>query len=320
MSKIEVSDLVNKLKDMAIELGRIPTRDEFIKQVKGGHNAIRYCFGSNNGTYAKLLLAAGFQPNRKRKIDDSIFNKPIERHLEEYEPLTVNIKTAESPTIACISDIHFPWESQKVLDRFYEYISKEKPNYVVLAGDAADMLAHSKFPKSMNNYSPKEEMALARQKNEDLWKNIKLSNEKAQCFQMLGNHCTRPLKRILETYPEAEDWVTQKLQEMFTFPGVKTIYDPREELIIGNIMIHHGYRTKLGDHMNYALMNFICGHTHQPGVHYRKVRGSHLWEMNCGLAGDMNSKAMSYTHQKSTIWVNSFGVVDKYGPRVIAVD
>jgi hypothetical protein len=207
-----------------------------------------------------------------------------------------------------------------VLDRFYEFVSRQQPEIVIINGDAWDMYCHSKYPRSLNLYNPRDEQELSRKANEVFWQEIQRRAPRAKCYQMLGNHDARPLKKVLEAYPEAETWVEEMLKKMFTFENVTTIHDPRQELMLpGNIMVHHGYRSKLGDHASYSLYNCIVGHTHVGGAVFRTMRGTVRWELNSGVAGDPESKALSYTPQKITNWTPGFGWVDEYGPRFIPV-
>lgn len=307
--------LVVAIKELALELGVTPCRDQFIRHVKNGRKHVENLFGQ----YSKLVEAAGLAPNSSNKrITSEIFNRPIEKFLDEYNrDLEPQRENQPYPRGAYISDIHFPFCNQRVLDKFYRHIEKEKPDYVVLVGDAWDMYSHSRFPRSHNIFTPREEQELSRKKNEEMWVEVKKAHSFAKCYQMLGNHDVRPLKRILESYPAAEDWVEKMLRELFSFPGVETIHDQRQELILGNIVIHHGYRSKLGDHRDYTLQNSIVGHTHLAGVVYRQLRGEVIFEMNCGLAGDPLSKGLSYTPQKITHWTSSFSMTDLDGPRVI---
>jgi hypothetical protein len=137
-------------------------------------------------------------------------------------------------------------------------------------------------------------------------------------YQICGNHDARPLKRILEVYPEAEDWVKKMFAEMMTFPGVETILDTRQELVLpGDVMVIHGYKSKLGEHRDHMLFNAVCGHQHTGGVVYKNLRGRTLWELNAGLAGDPEAKGLTYTPQRITSWTLGFGWLDEYGPRFI---
>lgn len=308
-------DLVSALKSLALELGRTPTRREFESSVRGGGYQLQ-----KFGGFTALVLAAGLETYEERrsgkKIDNSVFKKDIKRHLEEYSP-RVSVERQPYTRIAAISDIHFPFENRRVLEAFYRFIEREQPEYVFINGDAWDMYAHSKYPRSHNIFTPREEMDLSRKKNVEFWREVALHAPKTKMIQMMGNHDIRPLKRVLEVYPSAEDWIEQMLKKEFTFDGVETVFDPRQEYMLGDIAIFHGYRGKLGDHRDYTLYNCINGHTHLGGAVFRRIRGQTLWELNSGVAGDPESKGLSYTPQKITHWTPGFGFVDEDGPRFI---
>lgn len=266
--------------------------------------------------------AAGLGPTLPQKIDNSIFEKSVESQLQEYEPAPALQPQRPYPYVCVISDIHWPWCNQKVIDKFIEYVAsvaKHKP-IVILAGDAWDAYSHAKFPRSFNTYSPQEEQRIAREQNELFWKRIRevYDGRQDRLIQMLGNHDIRPLKAALDRYPEAETWIIEGLKKHFAFDGVTTIMDTREEVIIDSqIMVHHGYKSQIGQHRDYTMMNSIVGHTHQGGVSFKQIHGRVLWELNTGFAGDPHGKGLSYTPQKITTWTPGFGVVDPYGPRFI---
>jgi len=312
---LDQHDLVAALKQLAGELGRTPTREEFCRAVRGAHYAL-----PKFGGFMPLLQAAGMESRRfdkkDRPLGNIVFETSIDKHLEAYQPKEPIIQ-GPYPSIASISDIHWPFPNNRVVSRFQEFCGDLKPEWVILNGDAWDMYSHAKFPRSHNVFTPREEQAKARAMNEEFWQKIKARCPAAKCVQMIGNHDVRPMKRILEAYPEAEDWIAEKLKSLFSFTDVKTIFDPREELEIGNILVFHGYRSKLGDHRDYTLMNTINGHTHQGGVSFRRIRGQTLWELNSGLAGDPEAKGLTYTPQRITNWTPGFGAVDCHGPRFI---
>lgn len=300
------------LRDLALELGRTPSRAEYESKVAGANYYLR-----SNGGFTPLLQAANLRPADKRpKIDSSIFQQSLERHLDRYEPTPI-IQDLPLPHLAAISDIHWPFHSQRVIERLYRFVEKEQPEIVLIDGDAWDMYSHAKFPRSHNLFTPREEQESSRQSNQEFWVEIKKIVPDAKCYQMLGNHDVRPLKRVLEVYPAAEDWIKEALKGLFTFEGVETIYDPRQELMLGSVMVHHGYRSQLGAHRDYALYNAIVGHTHRGGTVFRRIRGQTLWELNCGLAGDPEAKGLTYTPQRITEWTPGFGAVNEDGPRFI---
>lgn len=313
----EVHILMVALKDLAIELGRTPTRDEFASKIKNAKDRINRTFGS----YTTMVHASGLEPAKvKKKVDNSIFDVDLEKHLSLYKPkeLILPQNIDPYPDVASISDIHWPFVNQLVVNEFVCYVGDVKPTWVVLNGDAWDRYSHAKFPRSHNQFTPRQEDAMARQMNEEFWQKIKKASPKSKCYQLMGNHDIRPIKRVIEEYPEAEDWVKEKLNSMFTFPGVTTIFDPREELFLSNnVIAFHGYRGKLGEHRDYTLYCTLNGHTHLGGVVFRKIRGQVIWELNSGLAGDPLAKGLTYTPQKITHWTPGFSAIDKRGPRFI---
>lgn len=309
---------VQALLQLREELGFVPNSQQFCEKVGITTGQLRHRVGN----YRTLKNLAGVSEIDKpeRRIDSTIFNKDISLHIDNYVPREI-VKPYEVepyPSAAIISDIHWPFVNQKVVDKFYEYVGDHKPKHVIINGDAWDFYSHTKFPRSHNVFTPKEEQDKAREMNVNFWTAIKSISPDSICTQMLGNHCVRPMKRILESYPEAEEWIKEKLKSLFTFDGVKTIFDPREELFLNsNVIVFHGYRGKLGDHRDYTLYSTINGHSHQGGVVFRKIRGSVLFELNSGYAGDPEAKGLTYTPQRITHWTPGFAVLDKYGPRFI---
>lgn len=305
--------LICQIKDLALELQRFPKRSEAEDRIPDFRRLIRHFYRDN---FSVLLKACGFEVEEKKRITNSVFEVSIEKHLESYEPEKFK-PVKPYPTIASISDIHWPFSNEYVIKRFLEYVGDEKPEWVIINGDAWDMYSHTKFPRSHNIFTPREERAKSREMNTKFWQDVKRRHPEAKCEQMLGNHDIRPLKRVLEEYPEAEDWIAEALKRDFTFEGTHTTFDQRQEFWIDKIMIVHGYRSKLGDHRDYALHSAICGHTHMGGVVWKKLRGELIFELNSGLAGDPLAKGLSYTPQKLTIWTPGFGAVNKYGPAFI---
>lgn len=304
-------EAVAALKELALELGRTPTKVEFCQRVRGGDYFLKQIRG-----YAVLLKSAGMDTYHNAKIDNSIFETSIQKHIESYSPREV-IEQLPYPRVASISDIHFPFKNNRVLDRFYRNLEKKQHDHVVLGGDAWDMFSHGRFPRSHNVFTPKEEEELSRKMNEEFWSEVHKAAPKAKCYQLMGNHDVRPMKKILAVYPEAENWIQKIMQQLFSFDGVKTLFDFREELILNGVMFHHGYLSKLGDHRDYVLQDIVVGHTHRAGIVYRHFRGRTFFEMNNGLAGDPEAKGLTYTPQKSVHWTPAFSEIEEDGPRVI---
>lgn len=309
-------ELLCKLKDLAIELGHTPNRAEFMR-VATRHDFER-CFGN----YTLLVQASGLDPTKgaqakAEKITNAVFNRNLENHLETYVPRPYTAPVYDV-SWASISDLHFPFYCERVVKRFLEYIAKHKPDYVILCGDAWDMYSFSKYPRSHNIFTPREERALCLKLNREFWERVKKTHPGAKCYQLIGNHDLRPLKRILEAVPAAEDWANEMFQKDFTFEGVTTLFDAREELYLKEDTIaFHGAKTRLGANRDYTLMNCINAHTHAGGTVFKQIRNAVLFEANSGHAGDPESKGLTYTPNKITDKTPGFAAGDCWGPRFI---
>lgn len=196
------------------------------------------------------------------------------------------------------------------------YCRQWKPDVIVQVGDLRDWYSASRFSRKVNLFTPKEEDTQATYYSDLLWETLNRWLPDAEKYQLLGNHCVRPIKRISELAPEFEDDYIPLLHERYTFDGVKTIYDPREELDLGGVRYIHGYLSKLGDHARFNQMPVVCGHSHQGGVVFIPQKDKVSFELNAGYLADPFHPALSYTMQKrATKWTHGFATIDTDGPR-----
>lgn len=308
--------MIAAVKDLAIELGRTPTKQECRDRIRGFKHWILKA--PWNGDHSAFIIAAGLTPtsNGRLKLTNEIFERPVAEVIAEHVPREEISQPILSPTLL-IGDTHFPFVSKSWLEWLYRQVEKLKPARVIQLGDLYDMYAASKFPRSLNVYTPDDEEDAGRAGAEEMWKTVKRLVPAAECFQLLGNHDLRPVRRTMETAPIVERAVKKHLEGLMTFDGVTTIQDARQELIIDGVMHIHGYRTQLGAHRDYAVMNSACGHSHKGGTVFRRFRGQTFWELNAGFGGDAESKALGYTPQKIHDCTLGLGFYDEFGPRFI---
>jgi UDP-2,3-diacylglucosamine pyrophosphatase LpxH len=313
----ELSQIVQKAKELFHELGRTPLRLEL--EAAGASKYIIQRVG-----YAEIINMAGLEALNKsekmmarkaHKITNEIFLKSIDNQIEEYSP-RVPVKKNKFPKILCIPDTHFPFINKEALDLVIDFAKNNNPDYIIQVGDLLDCYAASKFPRSQNIYTPKEEERLGIEMASDMWKRLKKHCPKAKCYQLMGNHDVRMLKRTLESLPIAEHWIEKYFKELFSFEGVETIFDTRQELDIEGILFTHGF-LGAGSHKDYYLKNVIHGHDHKLYVHHRRIHGENIFEMSCGFLGDVEAKALSYTPSKLANFQLGFGWVDQWGARTI---
>jgi len=218
-------------------------------------------------------------------------------------------------SVAILGDVHAPFLCKKSVSKAISIIRRERPKVVIQVGDLFDLYAFSKFPRSLNVMTPAQEIKSGRAMTEELWKEIRqAAGRGVECFQLLGNHDERLVKRVTEALPEIEGIASAGL---WSFKGVQTMESERDELIIDDVLYMHGYR-KHGDHVKYNLMSTVHGHDHLGGVVYLPIKGKILFELSAGYLGNPKSAALSYTKQsRITKWTKGMGWIDDYGPRFI---
>lgn len=278
------------------------------------------------GSFSVAMQAAGIpmaRDSKRRKIGNEIFEKPLEPILEEargrqleHKPSNFILPKNPYPRTVLLGDFHAPFHHVGAVKFAIDFIREFKPERVIQMGDLYDMYASSKFPRSLNIYTPNDEFLLGRKAAEQLWRDVKEAAPNAECYQLLGNHDIRPIKRLIEEMPSMESVVN--LDPLFAFPGVKTIHDSREELILDGVAYHHGYRLKLGDMRDFMNMCSADAHTHRGGVVYRRVWGGNiLWQLNAGYLADAESKALGYAPQRHNHSTLGLGAIDEWGPRFV---
>jgi len=154
---------------------------------------------------------------------------------------------------------------------------------------------------------------------EEIWERARqAAGPKTLCYQLLGNHDDRLIKRVMDSMPEAERFLDHS-RELWRFKGVKTQESSRDELILDGVWYMHGYRQH-GDHVKYNLMSTVVGHLHTGGVVFMRLRGKVLFELNCGHLANERAVPLSYTAQKRhSKWTTGIGVIDGEGPRFIPI-
>jgi len=210
--------------------------------------------------------------------------------------------------IFIIGDLHFPYHNKKALRKVYKAARKEKPTIFVQIGDLKDQYWASRFTKK-NIGTSISEIQKARRISLQFWQTLRKICPKAKCYQLLGNHDIRLIKRIAEKVPEAYEIVKEKLDELYTFPGVKTVYDDRAEIEINGIIFMHGFRSRLGDHAKYNGKSTVCGHSHVGGVVFEQRQKRIIWELNAGYLADETAEPLKYRPQTTSKWTLGYGLI-----------
>lgn len=129
--------------------------------------------------------------------------------------------------IVVIGDIHFPWVNQKSLACIYDFIKYIAPTMVVQIGDLYDLYSFSKFPRSHDIMTPKDELTQANADAHQMWDKIRRIAPRAKLIQLLGNHDSRIAKRAMEAFSIGESLLD--LKSIWQFPKVETLFEERDE-------------------------------------------------------------------------------------------
>jgi hypothetical protein len=180
-------------------------------------------------------------------------------------------------------------------------------------GDLYDMFSQTRFARTHNLMTPRQEADRGRALAEEFWRLVKAAAPRARRIQLKGNHDDRPYKRMMEKTPEMEHFFS--LKEFFEFDGVETHHDSGSELHIDGILYTHGHYSKLGAHMLYYLKRVVRAHDHTGGVVFANIHNKVLWELSAGFGADKKAKPLRYSATKTVKWTYGYAVVDKHGPR-----
>lgn len=225
--------------------------------------------------------------------------------------------------VIAVGDTHFPWVDRAKLKTVLETIRKVQPDAVVQMGDLYDFYSFSRYPRSLDVTTPKDEAKKGRKQAVEFWQAVQAAAPRAKCYQLLGNHDDRVLKLAINKAPELASLLNGGVDErldvghLWRFPGVTTQPDSRTELVLDGVVYMHGYRSRLGDHMRYNQQSTVVGHSHKGGVIYeRNVKGP-IFELNAGYLAHERSPVMAYTQQRKCDRVPGYGVIDENGARFI---
>lgn len=214
-----------------------------------------------------------------------------------------------------LGDLHFPFHHKEALEWAIQGIKKFKPTHVVQIGDLYDQSMFSRFPKKKIE-NPLVELNKARMLAKTMWEEIQ-EIRNPQCIQLLGNHDIRGAKRMQEKFPEGGEIFNRTMFEYYRFDNVHTIEDDQEVYGIGDISFHHGFLSRLGDHMKKFGRNMVVGHSHVSGQVNAMVGGKQCFEFNVGYLADPESEALRYRPTKIIEWTLGYGLIEDGQPRFV---
>lgn len=190
--------------------------------------------------------------------------------------------TVKNANIVVASDVHIPFQDDKAVNSFLKYCKHKQPDIIVLNGDIMDFFRLSRFTKGEGR-NPLQEITMCRK----FLKSLREMCKNAAIYYIIGNHCTRLEKYVLEKAPELASLV----EDVFTILKVKDfdIIGCASLLLNNQLVFKHG--TLLGNksglsaikEMENAYMSGCTGHCHKLAKYItRKAGRKFIWiESGC---------------------------------------
>ncbi len=160
-AKLDLHSTINAVKNLAIDLGRAPTRVEFLRDVKGAHYALKKFYGDN---YSKLLEAAEIPTYHSRREDpietEKLLRKyrqlcsrtdKLQGHFRHVLDLEEMFRRAGNPEVLKVSaqpDTHVKFMDVPAVNSYLKFIRWYKPDVHIIMGDFADCEGLSHWPDS----------------------------------------------------------------------------------------------------------------------------------------------------------------------------
>lgn len=224
-----------------------------------------------------------------------------------------------------LNDVHVPAQSPKWQRKVGEFLNKERPPKIILAGDIMDihsLSTHGKAKSRSRNYEWEFHKELEGGTKFFAW--LREMAPKADIQYIIGNHEERLEKYINTRAP------LMSIAEFGRWDRILGLEDhnirvPRKDVFVGcgqgqRCLIRHGHEGRPGLSKfagGTALkiaenqgVNTFCGHTHKLGVMVSISGGKQVYGAEGGYGGKLNHPYMGYVKGKKLPWVLAFSYFD----------
>jgi len=213
-----MSKVIIDIKAIARQLGKKPTRDEYLEL----GNCSRYEVDKNHGSYTQALLQAGFgfhsqQANKEvNQVVQADFKKEVrDKCAEEILPYVGKYKKPHKNIITLVvgSDFHSHYVDMFCMKVFIDTCKRMQPDYIVFNGDVTDFYEISSFSKDPSRrLTMQKELDFVENK---MFKPVREACPNSEIDFILGNHEWRLFKYLCTKAPELADLRCLQFNELF---------------------------------------------------------------------------------------------------------
>lgn len=303
--------LLQKLKALASDLGRVPTRDEF----RDEHGeSFKRVFGG----FTPMLQAAGLEPNKKEKAPKFKF---IKRHIESFKVHEISLyelfEKHGNPEVLRITaqpDTHMKHRDEAALGAMMKFLDHFRPHLHIIGGDLLDADGISHWPQ--NGLGPRRfipEVVEARKFLDALKSKVCASGD---ILYIEGNHEDWIRQAMVARMPEFFDGLDElglmpDLSGLLQLPerGIPLI--PVNEILkIGKLHFTHGLFTGPSapkKHLNLIKGNIYYFHTHDVLTHHEPSMHGQIEAASLGCLCRLDAP---FLKGRPNNWVHAFGIFE----------
>lgn len=269
--------LICALKDLAIKLGRIPTRDEFRKEIKNSGRLIDKFFGS----WSMFIIASGLSKVVKVTPDEVLQKKykslcskreQIQGFFRNVLDINELFDRAGNPEVLKVSaqpDTHVKFRSIPAVNAYLKFLKWYQPHVHIIMGDFIDCEGISHWPA--DTLEPRRLIPEIKEARVLLEEIVQATYDCSTRIYLSGNH-EKWIDQAFVRMPELFDGLADlgleiTIQKLLGLEKFGYNFFPLNELVqIGNAHFTHGIYT--GDshakaHLNaFKGANIFYGHLH----------------------------------------------------------
>lgn len=192
-----------------------------------------------------------------------------------------NLVRSTTLKVACVSDIHYPYQDERIEEIAFSFIKDFKPDVVVWNGDVWDFYAISQYTKDVKKKMDIQEEMDYGAGRVKMW--MKELGPRTKGYFIMGNHEARLGKMISRNVPALAALRSTSIEKNLDFNDMGLEFIPEHrDLFIGSMLFTHGnvVRSFAGASVKAQYDQFGCstliGHTHRLSVAHKRTKlGTH---------------------------------------------
>jgi hypothetical protein len=319
-------DVIVGFHKLSEDLGRIPTKAEFISKVSGAHYFLRK---DHSEKYDKFLESIGLPTSQERRKDPSKQEEAIRKykklcqkvekiqgHFRHILDLDEMFRRAGNPEVLKVSaqpDTHVKFMDVPAVNSYLKFIEWYKPDVHIIMGDFLDCEGLSHWPDE--SLQPRRIVPEAKQGRDLLQKIIGATPSCSTRIYLTGNHehwIEMALSKMPELFEGLDDLgIEINLKRLLNLDKFGYELFPLNHFVkIGKAHFTHGIYT--GDnhtkkHLSALKATVFYGHLHDIQSHNETSMDGSLEAASLGCLCRLDAK---FLKGKPNNWLHAHGVFE----------